>query len=277
MSKRRLGLRSLDEHPNLTEILGVLAQLPHVGDEELTRLAGCWHNTVYLADARARALDPDSPLVLEVLAAFEAVQALFEDDIAGEESYCTVEPKVTIVALKAIRDAIAGAYARPVLSRGEYTALLRAWRTVYPAATVDEPDLGPQGDRVKAILSTMPLLATRCHDDGAASLFERLVDISWRLDERIRDAARAEAWQAACLTSRRRLWALIRRSATQGLHRRCLTCRGESADGSAAERVLDLCVDAACALLVADAVDDNLTDALVLPLQELIPSPRAAS
>jgi hypothetical protein len=276
MARRRLELRSLDEHPNLLEILGVLAQLPHVGDEEITKLAVAWHNTVYLADARSRALDPDSPLVLEVLATFEAVQALFSDDLAGEASFCTVDPKVTAVALKAVRDAIAGSYARPVLSRGEYSALLRAWRTVYPAATVDEPDLGPQAERVKAILATMPLLATRCHDGGAADLFDRLHDVSWRLDDRIRDAARAETWQAACLTSRRRLWALIRRSATQGLHRRCPSCRTGS-DASAEERVLDLCVDAACALLVADAVDDNLTDALVLPLQELIPSPRAAS
>src|SRR3954463_11042603 len=111
--KRTTEIVALDDHPNLPKILGVLAQLAHVSDADLPRLAKGWHNTVFLAEARARALSPDSPLVLEVLSAFEAVQALFADDLSGEEDYLSVEPEVAAVALKAIRDAIAAAYARP--------------------------------------------------------------------------------------------------------------------------------------------------------------------
>jgi hypothetical protein len=57
MARRRTAeIVSLDEHPNLPEILGVLAQLAHVSDADLPRLAKAWHNTVFLAEARARAL-----------------------------------------------------------------------------------------------------------------------------------------------------------------------------------------------------------------------------
>src|SRR6185437_13358098 len=104
---RRMQYTHLEQHPNLNEILGVLAQLPHVADAELPQLARHWRNTAYIADARAKALSPDSPLVLEVLACFEAVVALFEDDLAGEADYVTVPVTVTSTALKAIRDAIA--------------------------------------------------------------------------------------------------------------------------------------------------------------------------
>jgi len=140
MARRRTTeIVALDDHPNLPEILGVLAQLAHVSDADLPRLAKAWHNTVFLAEARARALSPDSPLVLEVLSAFEAVQALFADDLSGEEDYLSVEPEVASVALKAIRDAIAASYARPVLSRTEHSALMAAWRVVYPIDLVEEP------------------------------------------------------------------------------------------------------------------------------------------
>jgi hypothetical protein len=40
--------------------------------------------------------------------------------------------------------------------------------------------------------------------------------------------------------------------------------------------VLAVCLDAACALLVADAIDDNLVDVLTLPVQALIPRQRTA-
>jgi len=187
MARRKTAtIVSLDEHPNLSEILGVLAQLPHVTDADLTRLADAWHNTVFLAEARARALDPDTPLVLEVLAAFEAVQALFADDVAGEHDYVAVEPEVASIALKAIRDAIAAAYARPVLSRGEHQALLAAWRQVYPNDLVEEPDLGERGAQVKALLTAMPKLATRCHDVAAAALYDEILHTSWTLDHDVR-------------------------------------------------------------------------------------------
>jgi hypothetical protein len=271
--RRSTAIESLEEHPNLGEILGVLSQLPHISDGDLPKLADAWHNTVFLADARAHALTPDSPLVLEVLAAFEAVQSLFEDDLNAELDYVTIDPGVTSIALKAVRDAIAAAYARPVLTRAEHAALLKAWHAVYPEQRVEEPDLGPRAAEVKAVLAVLPLLATRCHDAEAAGLFETLATRSWVIDDDMRQVARGEAWQAAVLTSRRRVWGLVRRSGTEGISRFCNTCGGVPS-GEDETRVLELCLDAACALLVADAVDDNLTDVLVLPLRELIPTPR---
>ena len=274
MARRRIAtIESLDQHPNLPEILGVLAQLPHVTDRDLTRLADSWHNTVALAEARANALEPDCPLVLEVLAAFEAVQSLFADDVEGEEDFLAIEPETATVALKAIRDAIAAAYARPVLSRSEHSALMQAWRAVYPTDNVDEPDLGERSAEVKALLQTMPMLATRCHDSSAAELYDDILASTWTLDEDVRRVARDEAWQAAILTGRRRVWGLVRRSGTEGIGRFCPTCRTR-ADDDDTIRVLALCLDAACALLVADAIDDNLVDVLTLPVQALIPKQR---
>ena len=276
MARRRIAtISSLDEHPNLPEIVGVLAQLPHVSDSDLIRLADSWRNTVFLAEARARALDPDSPLVLEVLAAFEAVQALFADDVCGEAEYVELDPEVTSVALKAIRDAIAASYAEPLLSRTEHAGLMAPWRAVYPTALVDEPDLGEHSGQVKALLSAMPRLATRCHDREAASLYDEILRTSMALDEDVRSVARDEAWQAALLTNRRRVWGLVRRSGAEGIGRFCGQCRTRHDDDDTM-RVLSLCLDAACALLVADAIDDNLVDVLTLPVQKLIPLQRTS-
>jgi hypothetical protein len=276
MAKRRIAtISALDEHPNLPEILGVLAQLPHISDTDLVRLADNWRNTVFLAEARARALDPDSPLVLEVLAAFEAVQALFADDVCGEADYVELDPEVASVALKAIRDAIAASYAEPLLSRTEHAGLMAPWRAVYPTALVDEPDLGEHASRVKALLSAMPRLATRCHDSDAALLYDEILRTSMVLDEDVRTVARDEAWQAAVLTNRRRVWGLVRRSGAEGIGRFCGQCRTRHDDDDTM-RVLSLCLDAACALLVADAIDDNLVDVLTLPVQMLIPLQRTS-
>jgi hypothetical protein len=273
--RKSASIVSLDAHPNLPEILGVLAQLPHICDGDLRRLAQTWHNTVFLAEARARALDPDSPLVLEVLAAFEAVQSLFADEVSGEPDYVDVEPEVAAIALKAIRDAIAAAYARPILSRAEHTALLAAWRSVYPTDAVDEPDLGARAAQVKGLLTAMPRLATRCHDASAAALYDEILTMTWTLDEDVRSVAREEAWQAAVLTNRRRVWGLVRRSGAEGIGRYCNQCRVRHDDADTM-RVLSLCLDAACALLVSDAIDDNLVDVLTLPVQKLIPSQRTS-
>ena len=73
----------LEQHPNLPAILGVLAQLPHIADADLTRLGGAWRNTVSVVEARQLALSPDAPLVVEVLTVFEVISALFADDVAG--------------------------------------------------------------------------------------------------------------------------------------------------------------------------------------------------
>jgi hypothetical protein len=276
MSRRGTSISMLEEHPNLTEILGVLAQLAHIRDADLPRLADAWNNTVAVAEARDRALSPDSPLVLEALSAFEAVGALFDDDLRGEAAYVTVASDVTTTALKAVRDAIAASYAKPILSRAEYAALMRAWRVVYPEQTVDEPDLGPNGDQVKALLAMMPMLSTRCHDAEGQRLFAALVDRSYA-GESERADARAEAFQAAVLTSRRRVWALVRRSGTEGLLRHCRSCGHSAMDERENERVMTLCLDAACALLVADALPDDTTRLLTESVTSLIPLQRGPS
>lgn len=269
---RRVTVEGLEDHPNLSEVLGVLAQLAHIADRDLPRLAAAWVNTGAVCAARDRALSPDSPLVLEVLAAFEALGALFEDDLLGEAAYVTVDSAVTVTALKAVRDAIAGAYAKPALSRSEHAELMRAWRTVYPHPTVDEPDLGPHADAVKSLLSALPRLAARCHDADGAAAYDALVDRSF-IDESDRAGARDCAFEAAVLMSRRRVWALVCRSGAEGLSRPCRSCQSIP-DQREASRVLALCLDAACALLVTDAVPEDLIALLTTPVQSLIPLPR---
>jgi hypothetical protein len=276
MSRRSSTISVLEEHPNLPEILGVLAQLAHIRDSDIPGLAAAWHNTVAVAEARDRALSPDSPLVLEALAAFEALGALFDDDIRGEAAYVTVATDVTTTALKAVRDAIAASYAKPILSRAEYTSLMRAWRAVYPEATVDEPDLGPRADQVKALLALMPTLSARCHDIDARRMYDALVDRSFAA-ETDRADARAEAFQAAVLTSRRRVWALVRRSGTEGLLRPCRECGSTQVDERENERVMTMCLDAACALLVADTLPDEVVRLLTESVTSLIPLQRDPS
>ncbi len=272
--KSRQVVMRLEEHPNLPEILGVLAQLAHVSDADLPRLASGWCDSPALAVARDKALDPDSPLVLEVLAAFDAVSALFADDLLGEASYLTVEPAVAVRALKAVRDAIAAAYARPVLTRAEHAALMRPWWSLYPRPTVGEPDLGERAEQVKILLATLPLLADRCHDATGLALFDALVDRSF-VAESERAEAVESAFQAAVVTGRRRVWALVRRSGTDGLSRACATCRATVVhDDAESRRVLDLCLDAACALLVTDAMPDSSTDLLTRPVTSLLPRQR---
>ena len=88
--------------------------------------------------------------------------------------------------------------------------------------------------------------------------FEGLVVAALTLDEDEHNNAIDAAFRAAVRTGRRRMWALVRRSAAEGLGRFCPTCRvhGLPSDGLYDdERVLALCADAACALLVSDAVD----------------------
>lgn len=277
MARRTVVVDRLDEHPNVAEVLGVLAQLPHVADDDLRALAAGWTNTVAVAAARDAALSPDSPLVCEVLAAFDALAALYADDLAGEADYLTVPAVVVTTALKAVRDAIAAAYARPVLSRAEHAALMAPWRAVFPQPTVDEPDLGPQGDQVKALLAVLPRLAARCHDTRGRELFDALVDRSFA-DESDRADAIGQAFQAAVLTSRRRVWALVRRCGTEGLSRPCPVCRRlpdrRVTDDRETQRVTAMCLDAACALLVADTLPDATTAVLTTPVTELVPLQR---
>ena len=277
MGRRSGQIDRLEDHPNLPEVLGVLAQLAHINDQDLPRLAASWSNTVGVAAARDRALSPDSPLICEVLAAFDALAALFADDLAGEAAYLTVEPSVVGTALKAVRDAIAAVYARPALTRSEYVELLAPWRSVYPQPTVEEPDLGPQAAQVKALLGMLPLLAGRCHDDTGQALFDALVDRSFAGEGERAEAVEA-AFQAAVLTSRRRVWALVRRSGAEGLSRPCASCRRmpvrDAETDREHQRVMTLCLDAACALLVADTLPDATTDLLTTPVSSLVPLQR---
>ena len=276
MTRRTTAIARLGQHPNLDEVHGVLARLAHVNDADLPRLAAAWTNDAFLASARDRALSPDSPLVCEVLSAFDAVSALFADDLRGEQPYVTVPPPVVVVALKAVRDALAGAYARPVLSRAEHAALLRPWRAVYAEDEATEPDLGPQSEQVTALLQALPRLATRCHDAEGLALWEGLVDQTF-VAEADRAEARDSAFSAAVLTERRRVWALVRRSGAEGLRRSCPSCRTPRTMDREAERVLALCLDAACALVVADALPDALTDVLTSPIRSLVPQQRRAT
>lgn len=263
----------LEDHPNLDEVLGVLAQLGHISDEDLPRLATAWCNDEFIAAARSKALSPDSPLVCEVLAAFEAVSALFEDDLRGNLPYVTVLPGTATTALKAVRDAVAAAYARPILTRGEHAALMRPWLRVYPDGGVAEPDLGPQGEQVKALLAALPRLSSRCHDVVDKALWDELVDRSY-VEENERRDARASAFEVAVQTSRRRIWALVRRSGAEGLGRACPTCRTRHTADRETERVVELCLDAACALLVADALPATATLLLTSPVTSLVPTQR---
>jgi hypothetical protein len=124
---------SLDLHPNAAEIAAVVGRVGELTPRDIVRLASNWRDSRYVASARHRALSPDSPLVVEVLAAFDRFDSIFhrmdavysDDGGAGDTA---VKPQVMSIALKAVRDALAAAYARPVLSRTEYAALIGPWR-----------------------------------------------------------------------------------------------------------------------------------------------------
>ena len=275
MLRKRRPIRNLDQHPNLAEILGVLSRLPVLDDAALRSLALRWENTVPVAEARDKALTPDSPLVLEVLEAFDAVSALYADDLHGSADYLTLDPATASLGLKAVRDAIAAAYARPVLSRGQYALLIAPWRAVFGRLGPVEVDLGPQGRQVESLLAALPQLAVRCHDPRGRALFDVLATRAL-VEQSAREDAREAAWHAAVVTSRRRLWTLVQRRVTEAVDQPCSSCRRVD-DGRDAERVLDLCADAACALLVADALPEETLIACTQPLIDLLPRQRAAS
>jgi hypothetical protein len=134
---------SLHLHPNLPEILAIMRRLHDLTEHELVGLARGWRDTTYLSLVRDHALGPDSPLVIEVLSAFDQVDAVFEDELwvadaidaanGGDGSDTAVKRHVVNTAVKAIRDALAAAYARPILARGEYAALMGPWRSAVTA------------------------------------------------------------------------------------------------------------------------------------------------
>lgn len=268
MTHRLIGF--LDEHPNSTEIAGVVSRLPHIADDDLPGLAAAWRNSVFVAEARARALQPDSPLIFDVLSAFDAVQDLWGDELAG---LTDLDAAMVSTALKAVRDGIAAAYARPVLSRGAYSALFRPWRSVYAADESNDLDLGWRSGDVKALLNRLPWLATRCHDHQAAERYDGIAAMRWS-DESDRLAARDQAWNAAVLTGRQRVWGLLRRNGAEELSRPCSLCCRRPIEDAEMSSVITMCQDAACALLVADVLPASQLDVLVRPVRQLIPQQR---
>jgi hypothetical protein len=271
-----VAISTLDSHPNALEILSITSQLPCITDLCLAELAGAWQNTSELAEARRHALEPDSPLVFDALAAFETVQVIFAEEIRGGEDYLTVEPEVASTALKAVRDAIAGAYARPVITTAEHASLTRAWRAVYPGDRLTAPDLGNRSSDVNTMLQAVTRLAASCHDHSAIAEHAAILKAGAALDEDIRCAAREEAWHAAVLTSRRRTWHLIRHTGDCERKKYCRTCR-ERAREADTDRVLRLCIDAACGLLVAGALEDDIVDVLTAPVECLLDTHRPAT
>lgn len=271
MANRRgsVVISTLDGHPNALEILSITSQLPCITDLALAELAGSWQNTSELAEARRHALEPDSPLVFDALTAFETVQVIFAEEIRGGAEYLAVEPEVASTALKAVRDAIAGAYARPVITVAEHAVLTRAWRAVYPNNQLTAPDLGTRAGDVNAILQAIPRLAATCHDQSALPELAAIRKASAATDEDIRCAAREEAWHAAVLTSRRRVWQLIRHTGETARKRYCQTCRERHRD-PATDRALRLCIDAACGVLVAGALEEDIVDVLTAPVDCLL-------
>lgn len=134
---RRRSVTELTEHPNLEEITGIVGQIPLLEVEDLYRLGDAWSNTSEVTQARSRALGPDCPLVLDVLRTFESITSAFTAVIADAD-----RPHVASVGLKGLRDAVAGSFARPALTRREYKVLLRPWRTAFPLPRLESYGLG---------------------------------------------------------------------------------------------------------------------------------------
>jgi hypothetical protein len=262
-------ITSTETHPHCAEILGVLAQIVHLDDEGLRRLALAWQDTAEVARARDKALQPDTPLILEVLTAFDSIAGLFADDLAGTAPYVTLPAPTTALALKAVRDAVAAAYARPVLSPQEYAELSGPWHSVYPDRRMQMPDFGPQHHEVLALLTTVPGLACHRHDDEVRALYGNLLLHAHGLDADAHGRAVESAWQAAVVTGRRRLWFLASRSANESFHRACPSCARALSDEDNA--VLAVCLGVVAAMLVRDVLDDESAATLLAPVASLLP------
>ncbi|MDQ1487355.1 MAG: hypothetical protein QOJ62_3048 [Actinomycetota bacterium] len=295
--RRRTVVTSLDVHPNLAEILGILSQVPQLTDRDMAGLAGVWRDTASLASARDRALRPDAPLVVEVLAAFDRVDAVFDAELSAiddwaDDSYgtaaspggdhnghigdvfsATLKPHVVNNALKAVRDALAAAYARPVISRAEHAGLIGPWRHVFPAG---QSARAARPDAVQDLLDAMLPLAGRCHDEHSRVLFGQLAVAAVARDAAVTAAARETAWNSAVASARRRQWAILRQTVQEALSRPCRTCRSwrRPVDDDA-ELVRSLCADAVCGVLMADSVEADVVSALVDPARRLLPMPRS--
>ncbi len=170
--RRRVAYTSAQEHPNLSEIVGILGKVPHLSDREIARLARGWRDNLFLASARDHALGLDSPLILDVLVAFDRIDVAFADELHADayseafpdsaidsgstsdsasvsDSATAVRSQQVTIALKAIRDAVAAAYAKPILTRAEYIALMGPWRCTFatdPTSRALPPQRRPLAD-----------------------------------------------------------------------------------------------------------------------------------
>jgi hypothetical protein len=285
----RKPVSSLDEHPNLTEILGIMAQVPRLSELDVAVLAHGWRDNTFIAGARDRALSPESPLVVDVLAAFDRVDAVFFDDLAdgdagpdadlADRSPRGLTPQLVSTALKAIRDALAAAYARPVLTRAEYGSLMAPWRRALDSGAVRAPaGIVTRAAAVEELLAAIGPLAARCHDTSARALFAKLADAARQRDEQECALARDTAFRSAVASARRRQWTLLRQAVADALSRPCVRCGGargrDSEPADAGELVRALCSDAACAVLMADALQPATLQVLLNPAARLLPTPR---
>ena len=268
-----MTITSTETHPHCAEILGVLAQIVHLDDDGLRRLALAWRDTSEVARARDKALQPDTPLILEVLAAFDSVAGLFADDLAGTAPYITLPAPTTALALKAVRDAVAAAYARPVLSAQEYAELSAPWHSVFPDRRMQMPDFGPQHHEVLGLLTAIPGLACHRHDPESARVWDALLVHARGLDPEAHGQAIDSAWEIAVITGRRRLWFLASRSAQEAYSRACGDCARLATDDDRA--VVAICLGVVAAMLVRDVLDDESADTLLAPVGSLLP-PHAA-
>jgi hypothetical protein len=264
-----MTITSTETHPHCAEILGVLAQIVHLDDEGLRRLALAWRDTESVARARDKALQPDTPLIVEVLTAFDSLAGLFADDLAGTAPYVTLPAPTTALALKAVRDAVAAAYARPVLTAQEYAELSAPWHSVYPDRRMQMPDFGPQHHEVLGLLSAIPGLACHRHDDDAAELHDALLRHAKGMDADEHGRAVDAAWNAAIVTGRRRLWFLAGRSANESYRRACPGCARQMDEDDQA--VLAICLGVVAAMLVRDVLDDVSAATLLAPVESLLP------
>jgi len=278
--RRRSTMSCLDDHPNIHEILAILARVPQLTNYEIERLANGWRDNSFLASARNRALSPTSPLIIDVLAAFDRVDAVFFDqlDDLADTSESAPTKRMVNTALKAIRDSLAAAYARPILRRAEYIALIGPWHRALPAEETIPGGIVTRTAAIEELLQALVPLSTRCHDPESGRLFAKLAAAAASRDAEATTVAREAAWQRAVSSARKRQWMLLRQTVHDTLNRACARCGSsrraavESAD--AVESVRALCADAVCGVLMADALEPAMMRTLVDPAAKLLPSPR---
>lgn len=239
-------------HPSPDAVAAVLDRVPDLTERELRDLADGFGDGMHAATARARALDPDLPWILDVLQVFDICERLY----AGEPS--PDSPELIAQALRGVRDAVAAAYAQPVLRRADHAALMRPWRHAVRDRLTELPPA------VQRALGELRALPARCHDPAASARWNELALIALGRDSDEHRVAVESAHVLAVAAGREMAWQAVRRCATEAISRRCTACGTRPDLGSL--RVLALAVDASCGLLVSDLVAGPALRTLSLPL-----------